>query len=161
MIRAIVAIDEKRGMANEEGIPWNIPSDGRYFTDTIQNGTILMGYGTYIELKKPFHDRTNYVATSKSVELKSGFEIVTDVDSFLVTSAEDVWIIGGPGLIRSTLDTLDEIYITQLEGDFHCTKFLPDYTTAFKLQTATEPIVENGIRFRYETWRRVSAPHAS
>lgn len=155
MIRGIVAIDGKCGMANDDGIPWDLPTDKKFYIDSIRTGTILMGYGTYMQLKKPYYDRVNYVATSKDEVLRDGFEAVNDVSHFLASVEGDVWNIGGPGLLAATLDTLDEFYVTQLEGDFHCTKFLPEFADKFVLASQSESMVENGIKYRFEVWKNL------
>lgn len=143
-------------MANDKGIPWNLPTDRKYFGDKTATGTILMGYGTYLEFETPFHGHTNYVATSAHTQLKPGFEPVADVQKFLQDakkSQEDVWNIGGAGLLATTLDYVDELYLTQLEGDFHCTKFLPEFKNTFTLVSESEPHTENGITYRFQIWR--------
>ncbi|MBI1857353.1 dihydrofolate reductase [Candidatus Saccharibacteria bacterium] len=87
MIRFIAAIDDKRGIANDHGIPWQgkIPSDVRYYRDKLRTATILMGYGLYQELTKPYPGVSNYVATYEQNEvLKSGFEPVYDARRFLL-----------------------------------------------------------------------------
>lgn len=154
MISAVVAIDEKRGMASGSGIPWHLPSDSKYFIDKIRTGIILMGYGTYPEVKRPFHGRTNYVATSREEQLRPGFEIVHDVNDFLNEATEDVWIIGGPGLLMDTMNRIDTFFITQIYADFNCTKFLPVLDPDFKLTEAQDKLTENGTTFQFQTWTR-------
>lgn len=153
MIRSIVAIDSKRGMADDKGIPWDLPTDRKYFVDQTATGTILMGYGTYLEFKTPFHGHTNYVATNRHEQLRPGFLPVADVRKFLQDAKEDVWNIGGAGLLATTLEYVDELHLTQLEGDFHCTKFLPEFKDKFSLVSESEPHTENGIIFRFQIWR--------
>ena len=156
MIKAIVAIDEKRGLANDQGIPWQgkLPSDTRYYRDKIKIGLVLMGYGMYAELTKPYPGRINYVATGSKQELREGFEPVEDAREFLINSKEDVWDMGGANLLASTFYLIDELYITQLEGDFHCTKFFPEYEQNFEKVSQSEPKTENGIPFRFTVWKR-------
>jgi dihydrofolate reductase len=154
MIKFIAAIDEKRGLANDEGIPWDLPKEGKYFTDQISSGLILMGLGTYRELKEPFHNRTNHVATRSRQKLRHGFEIVTDTNAFLDNAKDDVWVIGGAQLFASTLKKADKLYITQLEGDFNCTKFFPEFREHFELQESSQPQLEKGVTYRFEIWRR-------
>jgi len=48
-------------------------------------------------------------------------------------------------------------YITQLEADFHCTRFFPPFDNDFSLATELGPRLENGISFRFEIWRRKHA----
>ncbi len=157
MIRAIVAIDEKRGMANDHGIPWRekVPGEIAYFREQTSTGDILMGYGTYVEFNKPFHDHLNYVATNKDEVLKPGFQKVTDAREFLRNYKGDLmWNIGGPGLLEHTLDLMDELYITQIQGDFDCTKFFPEYEDSFELANESQPVTENGVTYTYQVWKR-------
>jgi dihydrofolate reductase len=154
MIRTVVAIDSQRGMADEQGIPWDIPGDKKYFVDQLQSGLVLMGYGTYLEVRQPFGKLPNYVATTRNETLRDGFVAITDPVEFSLQATEDVWNIGGARLLATTMDTLDELYITQLEGEFGCTKFFPPYQEDFELSAEEPPITENGITYRYQIWRR-------
>jgi len=156
MIRAIVAIDTKRGLADDHGIPWQgqLPTDVKYYRDKIYTADILMGYGLYKELSKSQGPFTNYVATSSDESLKSGFQKVTDARKFLQEASGDVWNTGGAALFASTFDLVDELYITQLDQDFHCTKFFPEYKDAFQMVSETKPQTENGITFTFQIWHR-------
>lgn len=151
--KAIVAIDSKRGMAGDHGIPWHLPADLAYYREKTSEGAILMGYGTYVEFKQPFHNRLNYVATTGDETLRAGFEPVHDARAFLTDFKEDIWVIGGAGLLAHTLDLLDELYITQLQGDWHCTKFFPEFKDKFELAHETEPQIENGITYTFQVWK--------
>lgn len=153
MIRAIVAIDEKRGLADDRGIPWDLPADKKFFRDKTMNGVVLMGYGTYVEFEKPLHNRLNYVASTKDEQLRDGFKKVSNAREFLQNAQADVWVIGGAGLFSQTMDLTDELYITQLEGDFNCTKFFPEYEKDFKLVSESDQLTENGITFRFTVWK--------
>lgn len=155
MIRAIAAIDNKRGIADDHGIPWQgkLPTDVKYFRDkTLSGGAVLMGYGTYTEFEKPLGGRQNFVATHKPGALREGFTAVHDAREFL-EATKDVWVIGGAALFAETLDMNDELYLTKLRGDFGCTKFFPEYDELFELASESEPITENGITFTFCVYR--------
>ena len=153
MIRAIVALDNKNGLADEHGIPWDLPTDRAYFRQKTDGHTVLMGEGTYREFKKPWQNRRNVVATH-GAHLRPGFEMTNDARAFLKQANEDIWAIGGAGLFETTIDMIDELYVTQLDGDFHCTKFFPEYKEAFELAQQSEPKTENGITYTYQVWSR-------
>jgi dihydrofolate reductase len=146
------------GVANDGGIPWQgkLPTDAQYFRDQTTVGIILMGYGTYKEFDKPLHDRENFVvARPDSGELKSGFVGVPDAADFLDQHAHDlVWVIGGAALFAQTLARADQLLLTRVVGDFHCTKFFPTFSDAFELQSEASPHVESGITFHFESWQR-------
>ncbi len=156
MIKAMIAIDEKRGMANDTEIPWHLPTDLQYYRDQTRGQAVLMGYGMYKEFTKPFGDRTSYVATTSDEPLMEGFHKVKDAYKFLKDYKGDIWHLGGAGLFATTFDLVDELYLTQLEGDFGCTKFFPEYKDAFELVSESEPQEENGIKFTFQVWKRTT-----
>lgn len=155
MIRFIAAIDSKRGMANDHGIPWQgkVPSDVQHFREKTENSIILMGYGTYVEFKQPLPNRQNYVATSKPEKLRPGFQSVNDAVTFLKKTTEDVWVIGGPGLFAQTIDLANDLHLTHLNGDFGCTKFFPEFEDKFELIEKSNLITENSITFYFATYQ--------
>ncbi len=156
MIRFIAAIDSKRGIADEHGIPWHgkIPTDVRYYHQKIKGFTTIMGYGMYTELSKPLVNPTNYVASQRGTTLRDGFILVEDAVTFLRNATADVWVLGGAVLFASTFDLADELYITQLTANFNCTKFFPSFESDFTLIRRGEDLSENGVTFRFEVWKR-------
>lgn len=153
MNRAIIAIDDKRGLADEKGIPWDLLTDRRYYRAKLCSGLVLMGYSTYILLRGPMDGRDNYVATRQGGKLRPGFIAVKDARQFLQNAQQDVWNIGGAGLITTTLDLMDQLFITRVEGDFHCTKFIPPFEKNFVLVDQSPTKEENGTKFRFEIWQ--------
>jgi dihydrofolate reductase len=158
MIRLIAAVDSQLGVANDHGIPWQgkIPMDTQYFNDQTFEGIIVMGFRTYQEFDKPLHDRENFVvAKPGSGELRPGFTGLPDFPAFLEQHSQDlVWVIGGAGLFAESIDHADELYITQLDQDFDCTKFFPRFSDTFELTSELGPHLENGISFLFEIWGR-------
>jgi dihydrofolate reductase len=156
MIRCMAAIDQKRGIANDHGIPWQgkLPTDVKYYHDKIKTGILLMGYGFYTELSHPYPGGINYVATSKDEKLRDGFEPVPDARAFLQKVEGDAWDLGGAALFASTIDLADELYLTKIEADFQCTKFFPEYEQNFTLVSQTPPQIENGLIFTFTVYQR-------
>ncbi len=156
MIRCMAALDSKRGIADDHGIPWQgrIPSDIAYYHEKIRGYPVLLGYGFYTELSKPYPGGVNYIATHRNKKLREGFEPVTDARQFLQQFNGDIWNLGGAALFQSTIDLADELYLTQLQGDFHCTKFFPYYAHQLELVSLSEALTEGGISFRFEVHKR-------
>ncbi len=155
MIRFIAAIDSKRGLANSKGIPWQgkLPTDVTYFRQKTLGGIIMMGHGWYVEQKLPLPDRRNLVASSSLHEVRPGFELVDDARKYLEKTQADVWVGGGAALFTNTLDLADELYLTRIEADFHCTKFFPSFEQDFVLIEQSEQQTESGITFHFEIWK--------
>lgn len=154
MIRFIAAVDSKLGMATDQGIPWDLPADREYFRTQTRQGVILMGYQTYKEFDAPLHGRTNWVATTGSDPLREGFEPVADAVEFLQQQRSDVWVIGGAGLFAQTISLADELYLTRIQADYHCTKFFPQFEEQFELISQTKPQQQTGLQFHFEIWHK-------
>ncbi len=152
MIKFIAAIDNKRGLANDKRIPWDLPTDRKYYHDKITHQTTLVGKGTYHEAP----DRHNIVASREGVDLAPGDELVDDAGAYLNTldDSKDIWVIGGAQIFTSTIDQADELYLTLLDADFGCTKFFPEYDKDFECVENGQQQTENGISFRFTVWRR-------
>jgi dihydrofolate reductase len=148
MIRAIAAIDDKRGIAKDGDIPWIIPEDTKYYRDKTMDSIIVMGSETYNGFEQPLPGRRNIVASRSLVSVRDGFELVSDIKTFLLEQSEDVWIIGGAGLYETTLEFCNELYLTHVTGDFNCDRFFPDYQ-GYALQERSEDKTQNGHQFYY------------
>ena len=156
MIKLIAAIDSKLGIATENGIPWDLPGDKRYFRDQTKDGIIVMGYNTYKEFNGPLPGRKNYVILKDlSEKLRPGFLGVQDLSALNEEYPDiDLWVIGGAGIFASTISLADELYLTQISANFNCSKFFPSFKQDFYLFQETKPITENHLVFRYQIWQR-------
>ena len=155
MIRLIAAIDSRRGIATDSGIPWTLPGDSAYFREKTSSGLIVMGRATYDEFAAPLHDRENYVFSASSGRLRPGFQVVTGLDQLIAAHpGEDVWVIGGAAVYAETIGQAHELLLTQVIGDFACTKFFPPYRDAFALESRSADHQEAGVTYQFEIWRQ-------
>ncbi len=158
MIRLIAALDSRRGIATASGIPWHLPGDSAYFRRKTETGVILMGRATYEEFATPLHERENFVMTSSKSPMRAGFRSVSGLAQVRTACPDDdVWVIGGSAVYNETIADADELLLTQVDGDFHCTKFFPAYEDAFALRTRDGDHEERGITYRFEVWSRARA----
>jgi len=155
MINLIAAIDIHRGIANNEGIPWKLPLDRHYFKEQIKGSTVIMGKHVYDELEHPFEGCNNFVLTHQVDNLREGFSAVHDLNSFIQEQAsETIWVLGGAQLYEQTLPFADQLYITQLDTDFSCSKFFPIFSNNFILLSETPKQKDNNISFSFQIWRK-------
>lgn len=156
MIRAIAAIDRELGIGKDGSIPWKLPIDERYFTNMTKKfgGNVLTGWRTYsLTYHGPLKDRTNYIVT-RGTDPIPGAVVVNDLDAFIGDFKEDLWIAGGADIFKQTLDKIDELYLTHIDGVFDCDRLFPPYEEAFELVSQSEPITENGLRFTFCVYKR-------
>lgn len=152
MIRLIATIDLMRGIADDNGIPWNLPGNHEYYVKKVSKGRVLMGYNTYLAHSATLHSKIEYVATSRSEPLREGFECVEYIEPFLAENTL-TWVLGGSALFKSAIEFADELYITQVNGDFKCTKFFPKFEDRFYLVKRSVIKKENGTEFQYQIWK--------
>jgi len=156
MIRLIAAIDSRRGIATDSGIPWTLPGDSAYFRDKTSSGLIVMGRATYDEFPAPLHRRENFVFSTSTSPLREDFVVVSSLGQLLAAHpGEHVWVIGGATVYGETIEHADELLLTQVTGDFDCTKFFPPFEDTFALENAGDEHEEGGVTYRFETWRRL------
>jgi dihydrofolate reductase len=156
MIRLIAAMDSTRGIATATGIPWKLPGDTAYFRQQTASGLILMGRATYDEFAVPLHGRENFVLSAQPGPLRTGFQAVGSLDQLSAAHpGEDVWVIGGAAVYAETISEAGELLITEVLGDFNCTKFFPAFKDAFRLTVRGDDLVDGGVSYRFETWERV------
>jgi len=155
MIRLIAAMDEKQGIATASGIPWKLPGDTAYFRQQTARGLILMGRATYDEFAATLHGRENFVLTAHPGPLRAGFAAVGNLDQLRRSHPdEDIWVIGGATVYAEMISEAEELLITQVRGDFNCTKFFPNFTEGFRLTVRGEESEDGGVSYRFETWQR-------
>ncbi len=149
MIRFIVAVDEKLGMAKDGRQPWHLPTDEKYFLEQTQKygGVVVMGRPTFEVIGHPLKERRNIVL-SKKLHQAEGVEIAADLQQALHI-APDIWVIGGASIFAQTLQLADELYITRIEADFACDQFFPEFEEDFDLISKSIPYHENGVTFTF------------
>ncbi len=158
MIRIIVALDQKNGIAKKGFQPWYIPEDDAYFSrqTKLYGAKILVGNTTFKTFTKPQAGRTNYVL-SRNTRSIEGSIVVNDLQKFLNESTgQDLWVVGGASIFEQVLSTglVDELYITQIEADFGCDQFFPDYGADFTLRERSKSREQNGFKFSYAVYNR-------
>lgn len=135
-IKAIIALDLEDGLGYKNKLPWPHNSeDMKWFSRQTLNSTVVMGKNTFNSLGKPLPDRHNMVV-SDSMPSTSGIEVVKqDIAKSRIafqSKVMPVYIIGGAKLLDSTLDIIDELYISRIQGVYTCDTYFKKYLTQFK-----------------------------
>lgn len=124
MIKAILAVDQNGSMGFNGTLPWpHNPADLAHFKSLTENHVVVMGRNTWDDPKmpKPLVGRTVYVVTNRPTMHAS--TISGDVEQqvkHLETrhTGQTIWVIGGPNIIMSCLNILDEIHVTHFKGQY-------------------------------------------
>lgn len=160
MIRILVAIDRKRGIAKHGYQPWYIPDDEAYFARLSKSfgGNVLVGGVTFRNAfkSKPLENRNTYLLTHNPEPI-NGVHIVHDLGSWLNAMIDkDIWVVGGAAVYKEILEQnlADELYITHIEADFRCDQFFPEYEAGFSLINQSETKEQNGFHYNFSIYSR-------
>ncbi len=134
----IVAVDQKGGIGKENSMPWHNPEDLRFFQEITNNSMIIMGRKTWESLPtKPLKNRIN-VIVSHDYQTKYKDVIICDSleKALCLKTDTKVFVIGGSEIYKQSFNYLHNcvrLYLTQIQHDFNCDRFFPDYTQGFYL----------------------------
>jgi len=151
MINLIAAIDDKRGIGSKGKLPWHLSEDLIRFKEITKGYAIIMGRNTFESIGKPLPDRRNIVITQDPNFNVADVTVVNSIDDALDVAKSDsgeVFIIGGAQIFVQTIDLADKLYLTQVEGDFNCDTFFPDFSV-FKNEIFIGAGEANGIRYKF------------
>jgi dihydrofolate reductase len=106
---------------------------------------------------RPLPNRQNIVLSNqRDLKLGEGVEVVDDFGAALAAAQGcfRCFVVGGATLYEMALNDYDcgDVHLTTIDRAFDCDVFFPPLPERFKLAETSEPITENGIRYRFERW---------
>lgn len=118
MIIAIVAVDQKGAIGKGGKLPWHYSSDMKFFRETTIGNACVMGYNTWLTLKKPLTDRLNIVLSRKSqIESQDSVVVVRDLNSVLSLERYldgDLFVMGGEQVYKAFLPYVEKWVVTEV-----------------------------------------------
>lgn len=118
MIIGIVAVDRQGAIGKGGKLPWHYSADMKFFKATTTGNACVMGYKTWLTLKRPLPNRLNIVLSRQAeIEPQESVLVFRDVDSvlkFAVTLDCDLFVIGGAKVYRSFLPRIDRWIVTEV-----------------------------------------------
>nr|AIA18324.1 Dihydrofolate reductase [uncultured bacterium] len=156
-------------------MPWRLPGELAHFkkltsqNDSGKRNAVIMGRKTWQSLpakSRPLKDRLNIVVTSdKKYEVPEGVHTASSLDEALAIAqketTEHCFVIGGAQLYEQAMQHpgLRNLYITEIEHDFDCDCFFPEYASA--LHDVSSPScdvhAEKGFKYRFKVFERQGA----
>lgn len=132
----IVAASKNWVIGLDGKMPWHLSEDLKYFKKTTLGCPVIMGRKTFESIGKPLPGRFNVILSRSDLNLPEGCTLAKSLEE-AVQLAESWWkknsqnsggeqnifIIGGGDLYKSSLQRIDRIYLTaidrEIEGDTH------------------------------------------
>lgn len=131
MLSISVAVCNNNIIGGDNKLLWHIPDDLKRFKENTMGKTMIMGRKTFESLPGILPGRTHVVLTrDKSFKVDSeNVIIIHSLEEILSTysnTEEEVFIIGGGQLYKSTIDHCQKIYLTIVNKDFEGDTYFPD-----------------------------------
>ncbi|VVB08492.1 unnamed protein product [Arabis nemorensis] len=180
--QVVIAATKDMGLGMNMKLPWDLPTDYQFFqdvttrtSDPMKRNAIIMGRKTWesnpLEVR-PIPGRLNVVLTNSG-----SLNIATDENVFVCCSMESalellatapyslsiekVFVIGGGDLLRHYMNapSCDAIHLTEIDIIMPCDAFAPRVDTSlYRSWYSSLPVVENGIRYSFNTYIRRKDP---
>ncbi len=162
-INIIVAATKNMVIGKGNDMPWSLPSDLKYFKQITGGHCVIMGRKCWESIPpkfRPLPNRLNIVLTKNEQYEALGATILSDVDQVLQDfknngNDDDIFVIGGAQIYKEAFKYADKLYLTQIDAELEGDTFLEGFNLAeWKLITASESKVENGLSFKFEVYEK-------
>lgn len=143
-LSAIVAMAQNRVIGINNGLPWYLPNDLKYFKATTMGKPVIMGRKTYESIGKPLPGRPNIVITTNPDYSAEGVTVVTSVEAarevaeslLAINGGDEAMVIGGEQIYRLFMDSLDRMYLTEVLAEVEGDAWFPEFDES-EWQTAS------------------------
>lgn len=156
-VSIIAAMDEKRGIGKDNIIPWHIREDLIHLRELIKGHVVILGRKTFDAIVY-YYNRSGkempaklYIIVTRDknyVPARTHGTVVHSIDEALelakkkalrqAQGLQEIFIIGGQQIFEQTFHLIDKLYLTMVEGDYHCDTFFPDYADFKKIVSERE-----------------------
>lgn len=148
MIIGIVAVDQNGAIGKGGKLPWHYSADMKFFKETTMGNACVMGYKTWLTLKRPLPNRLNIVLSRQSeIEPQDSVVVMRDLESVLEMAKGlkgDLFVIGGEQIYRAFMPHIERWLVTEvplaIEGAD--TFIPPNYLQGFR-GTGVKELEEN------------------
>ena len=157
-MNAIVAVDSSWAIGRDNDLLFSLPTDMKRFRTLTTGGTVIMGRKTLDSFPggNPLPNRRNIVITHNSEFIREGAEVCCSPDEAMRlvkgTDPDKIWLIGGGSVYTAMLKRCKRVYLTRIEADAtDPDTFFPnlDKLPGWEIESVSEPIVENGLTYRF------------
>ena len=161
MISLLVAADTNNLIGKDNGLPWHLPADLKYFKNLTWGMPILMGRKTFESIGKPLPGRTNMVITrNKGWQHEGAIAVHTLEEAIALAKTENVkelFIIGGAEIFTAGTAIADRIYLTRIHHTFDGDVYFPTINKdEWQLVKEVEGRKDekNPYDYTFQTWDR-------
>ena len=129
IISLIVAMDEHRVIGYKNKLPWNLPSELKYFRGTTKGKPVVMGRKTFESIGRPMPERLNIIVTRDKNYKAAGCIVVNNKEDAIKAAKgnDEIMVIGGAEIYKLFLPIADRLYLTKVHGTFDGDTYFPEF----------------------------------
>lgn len=161
MINIIVAMSNNFVIGKNNTLPWHLPTDLKYFKDTTNGHTVVMGrkcWESIPENYRPLPNRKNIVLSRNKDYVAKGATVINDLEQILSSNESNhkqIFIIGGAELYKEAFKYANKLFLTQIFQDVDGDIILEGLNSKdWCLYEGSEIYEENGFKFRFELYQK-------
>jgi dihydrofolate reductase len=139
-ITLIAAMARGRVIGRDNGLPWRLPDDLKFFMRSTLGRTVLMGRKTFESLPGgPLKNRLNVVLTRRTDYRPDGCEVVHSVEEALARyGGGELMVAGGAEVYALFLPHADRMLLTEIDAVVEGDAFFPEWDTGDWTLVASE-----------------------
>lgn len=128
-ITLIAAMARNRVIGRDNGLPWRLPDDLKFFMRSTLGRTVLMGRRTFESLPGgPLKNRLNVVLTRRTDYRPDGCEVVHSVEEALKRyGGGELMVAGGAEVYALFLPHADRMLLTEIDAVVEGDAFFPEW----------------------------------
>ena len=164
-ISIIVARASNGVIGYQNSLPWHIPEDLKNFKKVTIGKPIVMGRKTFESIGKPLMNRKNFVVTSQKDWFYEGVEICNDLivalksaeKHALLTSCDEVFVIGGSSLYKNCINFAKKIYLTEVYRNYIGDVWFKELDKAFWTEISSDFFISNknnNLEYAFKVFER-------
>jgi dihydrofolate reductase len=112
-------------IGRNNGLPWQLPEDLKYFKTTTMGYSIIMGRKTWESIGQPLPGRTSIVVTRDADYVAEGAKVVHSIQDALrlaesiaiIDGTEEAFVIGGAALYATAMPIADRFHLTRVHAE--------------------------------------------
>jgi dihydrofolate reductase len=111
-------------IGRNNGLPWHLPEDLRYFKRTTLGKPVIMGRKTFESIGRPLPGRPNIVISRRTDWSVAGVTVVASLEAALgraqalaaASGAQELMVIGGAQVYAAALPLASRLYVTEVHS---------------------------------------------
>ena len=128
------AISGQGVIGKDNQLPWpKNTNDMKFFRATTTGNTVIMGRKTFESIGRRLPERENIVVSRSGFKAPEGIRVASSIREGIESApTEKVFIIGGAQIYEQTLNGIDGIYLTEIDGRYSGDAKYPKIPSYFK-----------------------------